>query len=123
MASDAALTSVVGEPTTTTKQQYGTAPYQEQEEPEQHEYRGSCSRWWVLFTFSLAAMAQAVTWNIFSPVSTTLKDAYGATWGDHFISWCTNTANIVRTVCVRVFVLLGLTAIGSVVLPRQRDDA
>ena len=98
MAQDAALTSVVGEPAAATKQQYGTAPSQQQEE---HEYRGSCSRWWVLFTFSLAAMAQAVTWNIFSPVSTTLKDAYGATWGDHFISWCANTANIVRSVCVR----------------------
>ena len=59
----------------------------------------SGSRWWVMAMFTGVAIAQGVSWNVFSPVSKALKLAYfqdkSDTFVDSFVSWSANIANIV----------------------------
>ena len=37
-------------------------------------------RWFVVATFGLGAMGQALTWNTYAPVSNTTQLAYGDEW-------------------------------------------
>lgn len=50
------------------------------------------TRWWILGTFAAVSLSQAVTWNIFGPVSFAAAELYG--WSDTQIAWVANTANI-----------------------------
>ena len=50
----------------------------------------SCA--WVLCTFCLLSMLQALTWNFFAPISTTMLSVYG--FSNSNIARLANTANI-----------------------------
>lgn len=52
----------------------------------------SPARWWVLLVTTLTNMLQNLMWNCFSPISGTVKLAYG--WTDSDFAWAVNAANI-----------------------------
>jgi len=59
------------------------------------------SRWWILLLYSLIAISQGATWNIFAPVSDALELAYGADWGPSFIRLVVNVSAIVFVILLQ----------------------
>ena len=49
-------------------------------------------RWWVIFVLAATSVLQSLVWNCFSPISKTVKLAYG--WTDSDFAWAANFANI-----------------------------
>ena len=50
------------------------------------------SRWWILLVLTVMNILQALLWNVFSPISKSIKLVYG--WGDSDFEWAVNAANI-----------------------------
>lgn len=52
----------------------------------------SPARWWVLLVVTLMNILQSLLWNVFSPISETVKLTYG--WADSDFVWAVNAANV-----------------------------
>eukprot|EP00913_Durusdinium_trenchii_P015802 g14850.t1 len=52
----------------------------------------SPARWWILLVLTVMNILQALLWNVFSPISKSIKLVYG--WGDSDFEWAVNAANI-----------------------------
>ncbi len=63
--------------------------------------QASCTRWWCLFLFCCLAIAQGVTWNIFSPIAPAIALAFPS-WSSAYVNWVINTANIAFGICLFV---------------------
>lgn len=62
-------------------------------EPDVLDIKTTTARWWILLVYSLLAICQSCTWNIFSPIDLVVKMAYPS-WTSTFINWLINSANI-----------------------------
>lgn len=49
-------------------------------------------RFWIVGTFFLLAMSQAVSWNAYGPIAPIVQEHYG--WSNSTVSWLANTANV-----------------------------